>query len=63
MREAVQLGAEVEVVGVAGVAVGSARTAGSERAMEAQKGVIFMVASVGEARNKNKEMEMGMKRV
>lgn len=45
MREAVQLGAAA-----ADVAEDSARTAsacGTHRAMETQKGVVFMVASVG----------------
>lgn len=58
MREAVQLGAAaVEVVDVADVAVDSARTArarGTNRAMETQKGAVFMVASVGEEINRPK---------
>jgi hypothetical protein len=58
MREAVQLGAAaVEVVDVADVAVDSARTArarGTNRAMETQKGAVFMVASVGEEINASK---------
>jgi hypothetical protein len=50
MREAVQLdGAAVVVVDLAEVAVDRARTAGAcNRAMEAQKGAVFMVASVVE---------------
>jgi hypothetical protein len=58
MREAVQLGAAaVEVVDVADAAVDSARTAGARgpnRAMETQKGAVFMVASVGEEINASK---------
>jgi hypothetical protein len=50
MREDVQLGAAaVEVVSVADIAVDSVRTArarGTNRAIETQKGAIFMVASV-----------------
>ena len=53
-----QLGAAaVEVVDVADVAADSARTArarGTNRAMEAQKEAIIMVASVGEEINASK---------
>lgn len=55
MREAVQLGAEaVEVASVADVvmdSVGTARTRGTDKAMETKKGAIFMVASVGKKMN------------
>lgn len=50
IREAVHVGAvEVEAVAEADVAVGSvrsARTSGTDRAIETHKGVIFIVASV-----------------
>lgn len=46
-RDAVQLGAEaVDVADVATDSAGSARARGSNRAIEAQKGAIFMAASV-----------------
>jgi hypothetical protein len=55
MREAVQLGAAaVEVVDVADIvldSVRSARARGTNRAIEAQKGAIFIVASVGKEIN------------
>lgn len=58
MREAVQLGAAaVEVVSVADIVLDSVRTArarGANRAIEAQKGVIFMVASAGKEINVSK---------
>lgn len=60
IREAVQLGAaavEVEVVDVADAAMDSVRTArarGTNRAIETQKGAIFMVASVGKEINVSK---------
>lgn len=58
MREAVQLGAAAaEVVDVADIAMDSVRTAragGTNRAIETQKGAIFMVASVGKEINVSK---------
>jgi hypothetical protein len=55
MGEAVQLGAAaVEVVDVAEFAMDSVRTArtrGTNRAIETQKGAVFMVASVGKEIN------------
>jgi hypothetical protein len=58
MREDVQLGAAaVEVVDVADIAMDSVRTArarGTNRAIETQKGAIFMVASVGKEINVSK---------
>jgi hypothetical protein len=58
MREDVQVGAAaVEVVNVADIALDSVRTArarGTNRAIESQKGAIFMVASVGKEINVSK---------
>lgn len=58
MREDVQLGAAaVGVVDVADIAMDSVRSArarGTNRAIETQKGAIFMVASVGKEINVSK---------
>lgn len=54
MREAVQLGAAAVEVDVADIDVDSARASGTNRAIETQKGVTFMVASVGKKVNASK---------